>query len=192
MNPFDFTSKLPQILVPNILNSRAAALSGFANNKTANGPLIGAAGELIADAYFTELKSLGLISGFKYTGNTPGHDYEVQAGGIMRTFDVKTKRRTFAPQLYFEMSVPDYLYQNPTYVDPDYFLCVQVNTTTAVSTVFTNAWVIGAISKANYILHRKFVQQGSAVGGAGGITGAMPTSVQNVEFRHFKNPTFPY
>ena len=188
MLPIDFTSELQKFLPTTAFAQRIAALSGFRLNLTADGPMVGAAGELIAEDYFRQQKSNGHISSFKYTGNQPGHDIEVLLGGKLFTIDVKTKRRSFEPAEYFEMSVPAYLYNNPQYRDPDFFLCVQVNCDKANRNILTRGWVVGYISKENYLLKRTLVAQGSQVGGSQGTQGVMPTDVYNVEFRHLEHP----
>lgn len=176
------------------LISRQQALTGFAQSKTAAGPLIGAAGELIVEFYLNHLASLKSIQSFNYTGQNLGPDFNIiNIHGKQVSVDVKTKRRTTSPRCHFEMSVPAYLYSNPHYSDPDYFLAVQVNTKNGVPTPkpsdFIDAWIVGNIDKFSYLKFRQHVPQGSNTGGAGGITGKMPTDVYNVRFGHLNIPS---
>lgn len=176
---------LPTILTNRALQKRKEDLTGFALSKTDDGPLVGAAGELIAEHFFNLLLKAGKICSVEYTGDSKGPDFElVLASGRPITVDIKTKRRTVSPKPYFEMSVPAYLYEYEGYSDPDYFLCCQVNSTLQEKEKFTEAWIYGWISKANYFVHRKQVLEGTPVGGPGGRAGKMPTTVYNVEFRH--------
>jgi len=187
MHCLDYSGALSSIHP--LVEARRSALSGFPLNKTPDGPLVGAYGELVAERFLEDLIKHKKILSFRYTGGALGPDFEiVKLTGETFSVDVKTKRRTKDPRDYFEMSVPAYLESTPGYSDPDVFLCVQVQTAAATDPDFVKAWIVGYITKENYWAKRKPVPEGEIVGGPSGITGEMPCDVWNVEFSDLAEP----
>lgn len=183
----DYSEALPR--VDKLATVRTEALTGFAANKTPDGPLVGAYGELIAEIYFEDLKTAGRIRSYRYTGGGIGPDFEIDTlEKTTLTVDVKTKRRSGTPRANYEMSVPAYLSEHPAYVDPDFFLCVSLAPYASKVGGFKEAWIVGSISGEKFRANCYRIEQDSPVGGQNGVSGKMPCDVFNSRFSKLNKP----
>ncbi|MEI6715790.1 MAG: hypothetical protein WCO60_18710 [Verrucomicrobiota bacterium] len=184
----DYSHVLPRVdpLVP----ARRKALSGFNQNKTPDGPFVGAYGELIAEIYLNDMVKAGNLKSCRYTGGGLGPDFElVTTKNKTVSIDVKTKRRSVVPFAGAEMSVPAYLSESPGYVDPDLFLCISLRPYAREVGEFTQAWVVGFIAGNKFRKKCNRVKEGARVGGRNGVIGRMPCDVFNVKFRELTLPS---